>query len=65
MEALRKAKLAGLRRKHGTCRKVWVGAMLVELMDKDAELPKQMLGKLSGFLTRLQDRALFGLKTHA
>ena len=35
--------------------------MLLELMNKDSELQKSMLGKLSSFLTRDDDRKLFGL----
>lgn len=63
MDALHKARLSGQARRQDTRRKVLAGAMLLELMNKDPELQKQMLGKLSGFLTRPEDRALFGLKT--
>jgi len=63
MDALHKAKATGLERKQGTRRKVLAGAMLMDLMDKDAELKKQMLGKLSTFLTRPDDRVLFGLRS--
>lgn len=34
-----------------------------ELMAKDPVLQKQMLGKLSAFLVRPDDRALFGLRS--
>ena len=34
--------------------------MLLDLMDKDAQLKPQMLGKLSAFLTRDDDGHLFG-----
>ena len=63
MEALQKAKATGLERRQDTRRKVLAGAMLMELMDKDAELKKQMLGKLSTFLVRPEDRVLFGLRS--
>lgn len=63
MEALQKAKATGLERRQDTRRKVLAGAMLMELMEKDAELKKQMLGKLSTFLVRPDDRALFGLRS--
>lgn len=63
MDALHKAKATGLERKQDTRRKVLAGAMLMDLMDKDAELKKQMLGKLSTFLTRPDDRVLFGLRS--
>ena len=32
-------------------------------MNKDPNLQKQMLGKLSAFLTRPDDRVLFGLRS--
>lgn len=63
MDVLHKAKATGLERKQDTRRKVLAGAMLMDLMDKDAELKKQMLGKLSTFLTRPDDRVLFGLRS--
>ena len=63
MEALHKSKLTGLARRQDTRRKVLAGAMLIELMAKDTELQKQMLGKLSTFLVRPDDRALFGLRS--
>jgi len=44
-----------------TRRKILAGAMLLEMMANDAELQKSMLGKLSAFLTREDDRKLFGL----
>lgn len=62
MEALQKAKLSGLARRQDTRRKVLAGAMVLELMDKDPEVGKQMLGKLSAFLVRPDDRALFDFK---
>ncbi len=61
MEALHRAKATGLERKQDTRRKVLAGAMLLELMDKDAALKKEMLGKLSTFLVRSDDRTLFDL----
>ena len=63
MDALHKAKLTGLARRQDTRRKVLAGALLLELMNKDPELQKQMLGKLSAFLTRPDDRELFGLRS--
>lgn len=61
MEALHKAKATGLERRQDTRRKVLAGAMLLELMGKDAQLQTQMLGKLSTFLVRPEDRALFNM----
>ena len=63
MDALQKARLTGLARRQDTRRKVLAGAMLMELMDKDPQLKAQMLGKLSTFLVRPDDRALFGLRS--
>lgn len=61
IEAREKAKLQGLARKQDTRRKVLAGALLLELMAKDADLHQQMMAKLATFLTRADDRALFGL----
>ena len=61
IEARQKSKLQGAARQQDTRRKVLAGAMLLELMNKDAEVQKSMLGKLSSFLTRDDDRKLFGL----
>ena len=63
MEALQKAKLTGLARKQDTRRKILAGALLLELMAKDTEFQKKILGTLSTFLTRPDDRALFGLRS--
>ena len=49
------------KRSQDTRRKILVGAMLLEWMGKDAEVQRQMLGRLDGFLTREDDRSLFGL----
>ncbi len=61
IEARLRAKEQGMARKEDTRKKVLAGALLLELMAKDPELHKQMLGKLSSFLTRPNDRVLFGL----
>ena len=63
IEAREKTKLQGLARKQDTRRKVLAGAMLLELMDKDTEVQKQMLARLSAFLVRPDDRALFDLRS--
>ena len=63
MDALHKARLTGLARRQDTRRKVLAGALLLELMNKDPDLQKQMLGKLSAFLTRPEDRVLFELRS--
>ena len=61
IEARQKAKLQGVARQQDTRRKILAGAMLLEIMANDVELQKSMLGKLSAFLTREDDRKLFGL----
>ena len=61
IEARAKARAQAFTRKQDTRRKILVGAMLLDLMGKDAELERQMLGRLDGFLRREDDRALFGL----
>jgi septal ring factor EnvC (AmiA/AmiB activator) len=61
IEARQKAKLQGVARQQDTRRKILAGAMLLEMMANDTELQKSMLGKLSAFLTREDDRKLFGL----
>ena len=63
IEAREKTKLQGLARKQDTRKKVLAGAMLLELMARDAAVQAQMLARLSGFLTRPDDRALFGLQS--
>ena len=63
IEARQKARLQGLARQQDTRRKILAGAMLLEGMANDQELQKQMLANLSAFLTRPDDRALFGLST--
>ena len=65
IEQREKSKLQGLARKQDTRRKVLAGALLLEEMDKDPESQKLWLGKLSGFLVRPDDRALFGLRSTA
>ncbi|MDQ2733542.1 MAG: mobilization protein [Pseudomonadota bacterium] len=65
IEQREKSKLQGAARKQDTRRKVLAGAMLLELMAKDTEFQKQMLGKLSAFLARPDDRGLFGLRSTA
>ena len=61
LEALAKTKLQGLARKQDTRRKVLVGAMLLERMDRDPQVKQQLMGQLASFLTRREDRLLFGL----
>ena len=62
IEARDRSRAQAATRKQDTRRKILAGAMLLDLMSKDANLQKQMLAKLESFLTREDDRALFGLQ---
>jgi len=48
-------------KKDDTRRKILIGAMIMEQMEKSDESKKKVLSSLSGFLTRPLDRKLFGL----
>jgi hypothetical protein len=61
MEALARTRLQTLARKQDTRRKVLAGALLLELMERSPEMKQEMMGRLSKFLTRPEDRALFDL----
>ena len=63
MEALERTRISTLARKQDTRRKVLAGAMLLEMMERNSEVKHEMLGRLSKFLTRPEDRTLFGLAT--
>ena len=63
MEALERTRISTLARKQDTRRKVLAGAMLLEMMERSPEVKKEMLGRLSKFLMRAEDRTLFGLAT--
>ena len=44
-----------------TRRKVLVGALMLDMMGKNEQTKASIMGKLDAFLTRPNDRALFGL----
>ena len=48
-------------RQEDTRRKILLGAYVLETMRKDESANRRMLEKLEGYLTREDDRALFGL----
>jgi len=48
-------------KKEDTRRKILIGAMVMEQMEKSEESKKKILASLNGFLTRPLDRMLFGL----
>lgn len=60
-EAQKRAAEAKRSRTADTRRKVLVGAMMLEHMDKNEATKASVMGKLDAFLTRPDDRALFGL----
>ncbi len=51
------------RRSNETRRKILAGALILEMMDSDKETALRFLGRLDKFLTRDDDRALFGLES--
>ena len=57
MEAREKSKA----KKLDTRRKILIGAMVMERMEKNEETKKKTIAMLDGFLTRPLDRNLFGL----
>lgn len=60
-EAQKRAAEAKRNRTADTRRKVLVGAMMLEHMDKNEATKTSVMGKLDAFLTRPDERALFGL----
>jgi hypothetical protein len=57
MEAKEKSKA----KKLDTRRKILIGAFYLDLMEKDDALKKKIIARLDEFLTRPNDRKLFGL----
>ena len=57
MEAKEKSKA----KKLDTRRKILIGAMVIEQMEKSEDTKNKVLASLNGFLTRTLDRNLFGL----
>nr|WP_314566522.1 mobilization protein [uncultured Pseudomonas sp.] len=60
-ETLKRAAEAKRTRTEDTCRKVLIGAMMLEHMAKNDSTKESVMGKLNAFLTRADDRALFDL----
>lgn len=64
-EAIQARKLTALmkgKRSEETRRKILAGALVLEMMDEHDETKKRVIARLDKFLTRPDDRALFGLK---
>lgn len=64
-EAQKRAAEAKRNRTEDTRRKVLVGAMMLEHMEKNEATKASAMAKLDAFLTRDDDRALFGLSPKA
>lgn len=62
-EAQKKAAAARLVRAEDTRRKILAGALVLEMMAGDDETKTRFIARLDKFLTRPDDRALFGLAT--
>jgi len=60
-----KAKEQKRERKLETRRKVLVGALMLDMMEKDPEMRADILRRLESFLVRPMDRELFDLETDA
>lgn len=61
IEARKRATEAKLNRAQDTRRKILAGALVLEMMEQDETARTRFMAKLDGFLTRQDDRALFGL----
>ena len=61
IEASRRAAEAKVTRQQETRRKILVGAMVLEMMEKDDGNRQRFMQRLDSYLTRADDRALFGL----
>lgn len=62
IEARKKAIEAKVQRSQGTRRKVLAGAMVLEMMERDEATRQRFIERLDKYLTRADDRALFGLQ---
>lgn len=49
------------KRAEDTRRKILAGALVLELMEQDEQTKQRFLNRLDKYLTRADDRALFGL----
>lgn len=61
IEARKRAAAAKVNRAQDTRRKVLAGAMILEMMGRDEATRQRFMARLDGYLTRPDDRALFGL----
>lgn len=61
VEARKRAAEAKLNRAQDTRRKILAGALVLEMMEQDEQAKTRFMARLDSFLTRQDDRALFGL----
>jgi hypothetical protein len=64
-EAMKRAADAKKVRADETRRKILIGAMLLDQMEKNEAMKKNIIGQLDSFLTRPDDRALFNIDAAA
>ena len=60
-EAMKRSAEAKLNRANDTRRKILIGAMMLDHMEKNEATKTSVMSKLDAFLTRSDDRALFSL----
>ena len=61
IEARKRAAAAKVTRQQDTRRKVLAGAMVLEMMERDENTRQRFMQRLDSYLTRADDRSLFGL----
>jgi hypothetical protein len=62
VEARKRAVEQKLQRANDTRRKILAGALVLELMERDEATRQRFMQRLDAYLTRPDDRALFGLR---
>ena len=65
IEARKRAAAAKISRQQDTRRKVLAGAMVLDMMERDEATRQRFTERLDKYLTRADDRALFGLPERA
>ena len=65
IEARKRSAAAKITRQQDTRRKVLAGAMILEMMERDENTRQRFMQRLDSYLTRPDDRALFGLPEKA
>lgn len=63
IEARKRAAESAKKRADDTRRKILVGALTLDMMEKDEQTKDKVMRRLDQFLTRADDRALFGLES--